>query len=160
MRAIKENPDDDNARCELAWDSAMGMNGIIKLGKRPAFQAHQIAHQLGAYTKCTHGKGLAVIQPAYYRHTYKGAVSKFARFAREVWGIRESQDDEELALSGICSLQDFVKEMGLPSTLDELGVGGDTIEKVARTTFIMDTSCERLTEKKILEIFKGIISTV
>lgn len=154
MRVIKENPDNENARRELAWDSAMGMNGIIKMGKKPAFQAHQIAHQLGAYTNCTHGKALSVIQPVYYRKTYKRAIPKFARFAREVWGIRESQDDEKLALAGICSLERFVREMGLPYAIDELGVEDGVIKKVVRSTFIMDTSCERLTTEKILEILE------
>lgn len=157
MRIIRDNPDNDDARRELAWDSAMGMNGIIKLGKKPAFQAHQIDHQLGAYTNCTHGMGLAVIQPAYYRMTYKSAVEKFARFAKEVWGICKVGSAQELALAGIGSLESFVKEMGLPSTLTELGVDNRIIEKIARTTYIMDTSCERLTKERIRELLESVL---
>ena len=37
-------------------------------------------HQLGAYTDCNHGQGLAVIHPAYYRHILKDAEGKFERF--------------------------------------------------------------------------------
>lgn len=42
--------------------------------------------QLGAYTDCNHGQGLAVIHPAYYRHIMKDASEKFTRFAQAVFG--------------------------------------------------------------------------
>lgn len=55
------------------WDSAMAENGILKCGRLTDFQTHQIEHQLGAYTDCNHGQGLAVIHPVYYRHIVKDA---------------------------------------------------------------------------------------
>lgn len=48
---------------KLAWASAMAENGVLKIGKVTDFQAHQIEHQLGAYTNCNHGASLAVIHP-------------------------------------------------------------------------------------------------
>lgn len=48
------------------WDSAMAENGILKCGRLTDFQAHQMEHQLGAYTDCNHGQGLAVIHPVYF----------------------------------------------------------------------------------------------
>jgi len=65
---IVEDPKDMEARRELMWDSAMAENGILKLAKVTDFQAHMIEHQLGVYTNCNHGCGLAVIQPVLYRH--------------------------------------------------------------------------------------------
>ena len=156
MRKIKINSDDDDAKSELAWDSAIAMNGILKAGKKPAFQAHQIDHQLGAYTNCTHGKGLAIIQPAYYLHTYKGAVGKFAKFAREVWGLDgNALSDDEMSVKGIEELKMFIKEVGLPVNFRELGgISKEVIDKVANTTYIMDTNCERLTREVIVEILE------
>ena len=159
MCKIKHNPEDDDARSELAWDSALAMNGILKAGKKAAFQAHQIDHQLGAYTNCTHGKGLAVIQPAYYLHTYKGAVEKFAKFARDVWGLDGNDlNDDEMALKGIEKLRIFIKKVGLPVNFRELGgISKDVIDKVSDTTFIMDTSCKKLTREVIAEILEDCI---
>ena len=77
------------------WDSAMAENGILKVGRVTDFQAHQMEHQLGAYTDCNHGQGLAVIHPAYYRHIVKDAEEKFARFGKEVFGVDTA---EELSL--------------------------------------------------------------
>ena len=61
MRVLLDDPQNYEARSELMWASAMGENSILKIGKITDFQAHQIEHQLGAYTGCNHGKGLAVI---------------------------------------------------------------------------------------------------
>ena len=109
----------------MMWDSTMAENQIIKLGKKMDFECHQIEHQLGAYTNCNHGCGLAVIHLVYYRHICQSGLEKFARFARNVWGISaEGKTKEELAIAGVEALADFIKEIGLPTTLRELGMKG------------------------------------
>ena len=93
----------------------MAENRIIKLGKRTDFQAHMMEHQLGAYTDCNHGCGLAVLQPAYYRYICEKETGKFARFAVRVWGIvKENKTETELAHEGVEALTRFVTEIGLP----------------------------------------------
>lgn len=75
IRLLKADTQNYDARSELMWASSMAENGILKIGKITDFQAHQIEHQLGAYTDCNHGKGLAVIHPVLYRHICRdGAV--------------------------------------------------------------------------------------
>lgn len=108
MRCVIDNtrkmiaaPEDLVPRSELFWASAMAENGILKIGKQTAFQAHMIEHQLGAYTDCNHGFGLAVIHPTMYRHMMSGVPEKFARFAAAVWGIdADGRTTEELAAAG------------------------------------------------------------
>ena len=73
MRRLLTDINDMQARGNLMWDSAMAENGILKVGRLTDFQAHQIEHQLGAYTDCNHGQGLAVIQPVYYQHILNDA---------------------------------------------------------------------------------------
>lgn len=85
IRILLTDPENYDARSELAWASAMAENGVLKIGKVSDFQAHQIQHQLGAYTDCNHGAGLAVIHPVLYRHIYKSGAARFARFAQNVW---------------------------------------------------------------------------
>ena len=55
IRILRNDPQSMTARSELMWASAMGENGILKIGKITDFQAHQLAHHLGAYTDCNHG---------------------------------------------------------------------------------------------------------
>lgn len=93
LKIVSKNVFDEDARRELMWDSAMAENGILKLGKVTDFQAHMIEHQLGAYTDCNHGCGLAVIHPVLYRHIYKDAAERFAHFAETCMGyIRRRKD--------------------------------------------------------------------
>ena len=77
MRTLLKDIHDYTARSNLMWTSAMAENGILKVGRLTDFEAHQIEHQLGAYTDCNHGQGLAVIHPAYYRRLVGSAVPKF-----------------------------------------------------------------------------------
>ena len=113
IRRLLANIDDLQARGNLMWDSAMAENGILKVGRLTDFQTHQIEHQLGAYTDCNHGQGLAVIQPVYYRHILADAEEKFTWFAREVFG-------KETAAEGVEALTAFVEECGLPTRLGQL----------------------------------------
>lgn len=156
LRASIKNPQDYTARSNLMWESTMGENRIIKLGKRMDFECHQMEHQLGAYTNCNHGAGLAVLHPVYYRHIYKDGLSKFQKFAVNVWGISpDGKTDEELARAGVEALADFIQEIGLPTTLRELGVN-ETIdlEAIANSCNLAPGSFKKMTHEEILEIFR------
>lgn len=156
IRAAIKDPQDIQARSELMWDSAMAENGILKLGKVTDFQAHQIEHQLGAYTDCNHGQGLAVIHPVLYRHIYEAGVSKFARFAKEVWHVDDTNlTEKETALKGIEALADFIKEIRLPTTLTQMNITDvDMLKKVADSSNITAGCCKQLSHDEIFEILK------
>lgn len=113
-------------------------------------------HQLGAYTNCNHGEGLAVLHPVYYRRIYKYGLPKFKRFATEVWGVSaDGKTDEETALAGVEALANFIKEIGLPATLRELGVTEQTdLKEIANTVALVPGSYKKMTPEEILAIFK------
>lgn len=154
LRAAIHDPKDHNARSNLMWDSTLAENRLIKMGKTCDFECHNIEHQLGAYTDCNHGCGLAVIHPVYYRHIYQYGLPKFVRFAENVWGIqRNGRSDDELALAGIDALSDFIKEIGLPVTLKQLGVKNRSILKdIADSCGISSGSYKKMTHGEILDI--------
>lgn len=156
IRTLLKDEKNYHARSELMWASAMGENGILKIGKVTDFQAHQIEHQLGAYTDCNHGQGLAVIHPTLYRHIYKEAAGKFARFAKEVWGISgEGKSDEQTAAEGIDALEAFIKEIGMPSSLKEMGITDkEMLRKVADSSNVTAGCCKKLTADEIFEILE------
>lgn len=156
LRAAIQNPEDYTARSNLMWDAVMAENRVIKLGKRTDFECHQMEHQLGAYTNCNHGAGLAVLHPVYYRHIYMNGLAKFKRFAVNVWGIPTAgKSDEEIAGLGVEALADFIKEIGLPTTLRELGVDqGTDLRTIADSCAVVSGGYKKMTKKEILEIFK------
>ena len=156
LRAAIQNPEDYTARSNLMWESAMAENRIIKLGKRMDFECHQMEHQLGAYTNCNHGEGLAVLHPVYYRHIYRDGLAKFQKFAVHVWGISpEGKTGDALARAGIEALADFIKEIGLPTTLQELGLDASVdLKTIADSCNLAAGGYRKLTHEEILKIFQ------
>lgn len=155
MRKLLVDSENYDVRSELMWASSMAENGILKIGKITDFQAHQIEHQLGAYTDCNHGAGLAVIHPVLYRHIYKDGTERFARFAKNVWGIPDKADDVQTALAGIEALADFIKEVGLPTSFTQMGISKDTdFRAIADSTNITTGCCRKLTHDEIYEILR------
>ena len=153
IRALINNPSDYNARSELMWASSIAENGILKIGKQTDFQAHQIEHQLGAYTDCNHGQGLAVIHPILYRHICENGAARFARFARNVWGIADRETALETALAGVEALAEFIRQIGLPTSFKEMGIPENTdYQAIANSTNITAGCCKRLTHDEIYEI--------
>ena len=153
IRVLLADPKNYEARSELAWASAMAENGILKIGKITDFQCHMLEHQLGAYTDCNHGAGLAVLHPVLYRHIYKDGAKRFARWAQNVWGIAPKATDEGTALAGINALADFIKEIGLPTSFVELGIPADTdLRAVADSTVVTPGCCKKLTRDEIYDI--------
>ena len=149
MRRLLSDINDMQARGNLMWDSAMAENGILKVGRLTDFQAHQIEHQLGAYTDCNHGQGLAVIHPAYYRHILKDAEEKFTRFAREVFGVNTAEE-------GLDALTAFIRECGLPTKMKELKsrveITPEVLRQVADTCNIIKCNPRELSRDEIYEI--------
>ena len=156
MKRLMGNIDDIQARGNLMWDSAMAENGILKVGRVTDFQCHQMEHQLGAYTDCGHGQGMAVLHPSYYRHIYRDGLSKFARFAVNVWGISpEGKSREELARAGIDALEAFIRDMGLPTTLRQLGIKDQKqLKSIADSCRFSPGGYRKILPGEILEIFK------
>ena len=149
MRRLLADMNDMQARGNLMWDSAMAENGILKVGRLTDFQAHQIEHQLGAFTDCNHGQRLAVIHPAYYRHILKDAEAKFTRFAKVVFGV-------ETAEEGLNALTAFIQECGLPTKLGELKskveITPQLLRQVADTCNIIKCNPRQLSRDEIYQI--------
>lgn len=155
MREALKNPDDRFVRSELIWAAAMGENGILKLGKVTDFQCHMLEHQLGAYTDCNHGQGLAVIHPVLYKRIYKENKAQFVRFAVNVWGVDpDGKTDDTIACEGIYELEEFIKEVGLPTSFSEMGITDTDWKAIAESTIITAGCARKLTADELLEILQ------
>lgn len=166
IHAVIADPDDDFARGELMWDSAMAENGLLKLGKVTDFQCHMIEHAVGAYTDCNHGQGLAILHPTFYRHLLNAGTAKLARMAQEVWGVKSdvegvtyrNADAAELRIiaeKGIAALEAFIKEIGLPTHWSEIGITDDAVLRAASDTcFITPGCCKQMSRNEIFELLK------
>ena len=150
MRTLLKDINDYAARSNLMWTSAMAENGILKVGRVTDFECHQMEHQLGAYTDCNHGQGLAVLHPAYYRHNVKDAPEKFARLGREVFGVNGAE-------AAVDALADFIRECGLPTRLTELRskaeITPELLRQVADSVNLLPNGPRQLTHDEVYDIF-------
>lgn len=157
IRATLADPSDVAARSELVWAAAMAENGMLKLGKTTDFQCHMLEHQLGAYTDCNHGRGLAVLHPALYKRYLPEAAPQFARLAVEVWGVDpEGKSELELAEAFIAALADFIKEIGMPSTLSEMDIAltDEEAQAIAKTTIRTGGCVKKFSDEELLAVLE------
>ena len=145
---------DYEARSNIMWCATVALNRITGLSKTQDWEVHNMEHQVGAYTDCAHGVGLAILSVPYYRHIYSYGLDKFVRFARKVWKVNEEgKSKEEIALAGIQALGAFIQEMGIPTTLREVGVSEEMLPLIAKST-IQGGGYKVLSEAEILKILQ------
>ncbi|MDG2640154.1 iron-containing alcohol dehydrogenase [Vibrio parahaemolyticus] len=155
LRVALKTPDDYEARSNIMWNATLALNTITGLSKTQDWQVHMIEHQLGAYTDCAHGMGLAAVSLPYYRLIYKFGLDKFVRFATEVWGVSaEGKTKEQIALEGIDALEAFTKECGIVTSLEELGATKEMLPKIAESTIIIGNGYKKLTNEEVLNILE------
>ncbi len=92
---------------------------------------------------------------AYYRRAMQHGLSKFVRFAKNVWNIQSNgMTDEQIAEAGLQALKDWMLEIGLPLTISALGATADMIPGITETTVVYPAGYLNLTKEDIIEILK------
>ena len=157
--AALEDPENYEARANLMWASTLGLNHILTAGKGGAWSCHPMEHQLSAFYDITHGVGLATLTPAWMRYVLcDRTVDRFALYARQVWDV-EPEDRYQAAEEGIRRTENFFREIGLPSTLSEVGIGREHFqemaEKAVEVSGIATRSYYHLGAEDIVKIFES-----
>ena len=151
--AVKE-PQNYEARSNIMWCATIALNTITGLSKQQDWEVHMIEHQLGAYTDCAHGAGLAAISVPYYKYILKYGEDKFVRFAKNVWNIPcDGMSKTDAANAGIEKLCEFITALGLPLTLRELGASEDMLPKIANSC-VLGGGYKQMDENDILNVLK------
>lgn len=114
-------PENYDARANLMWASTMALNGLTGLGNANGWTVHPIEHEVSAYYDITHGAGLAILTPRWMQYCLSDkTVAKFAAFGRNVWNL--NGNDEEVAKEAIQVTYNWIKSLGLPTTLAGIGI--------------------------------------
>lgn len=129
-----EEPENYEARANLMWASSWAINGFIRGGKKTAWSCHPMEHELSAYYDITHGLGLAILTPRWMEYTLnENTVSKFYQYGVNVFGINKDLPEMEVAKQSIKCTEDFLfGQLGLQSTLTEIGIDESKIELMAK----------------------------
>lgn len=151
-----ENPRDYAARANIMWGATLALNGLLDGSKQQDWMVHQIEHQIGAYTDCPHGLGLAAVSGNYYRLLLPDAPYRFSRFATNVWGIDPSgKTQEELGEAGIRAMEDFFRALGAPTSLRELGMDEHApLEEIADSCRLLRGSYHPVTHLELRKLLR------
>ena len=128
------NPNDNEARANIMWAGMMAHNDCCGVGREQDWGSHDLEHELSALYDCAHGAGLAVVFPAWMEYNMGHDVMRFAQVANRVWGCAmDFQHPELTAKAGIAAFRAFLRSIGMPQTLAELGGKEEDIPYLAHT---------------------------
>ncbi|PKN30928.1 MAG: alcohol dehydrogenase, partial [Deltaproteobacteria bacterium HGW-Deltaproteobacteria-20] len=120
------------AREQVQWASIVALNGWIQAGVDMVPPMHMIEHALSAHHNITHGAGLAIVGPAWMRFAAKARPARFAQFAERVFGISpEGKGVQIVSREGIDAYVAFLREIGCPTRLSDVGIGDELVEQYA-----------------------------
>lgn len=132
-RTADQRPDDYEARAALMWAGSLSHNDLTGAGRTVFMQVHQLEHELsGMDDRIAHGAGLSALWASWARYVYRHNISRFARYAVNVWNLdMDFEHPEKTALAGIRATEKFFCELNMPVTLKELGVSTSSFKEMA-----------------------------
>ncbi len=125
------NPTDYAARSDLMWAGTLAHNDVCGVGRVQDWASHGIEHELSAKYDVAHGAGLAVVMPAWLDYVQGANLARVARWAERVWGVPPDGAAAERAAAGIARYRGWIKALGMPTTLKELGIAAADIPELA-----------------------------
>ena len=156
--AVKE-PKVYEYREQLMLASTLAHNNLFGVGRVQDWASHWMEHELSAFYDIAHGAGLAIMTPAWMKYVYKENKSRFVQFAVNVMGSKVSiADTDRVILDGISRLEQWFKDMGLPTSFRDAGLPSDKIEEMA--THVLEGGrtaaggLKKLYHDDIVEIYK------
>jgi len=147
---ILENPKEYDARAEFSIAATWALNNLTSYGTGGFnFPNHMIEHSLSAVYDVPHGAGLAVVIPAWMKLTKAENREIYERFAKEIFGLNSAEQ-------GITALENWFREISLPTTLADLKIDKKDTRMLAENAYL--TSVKWGMEKKYtVEAIKDIL---
>jgi hypothetical protein len=122
--------------------------------------------QLSAHYDTAHGAGLAVVMPAWFQYIVDNGtpeqVARVAQFGTSIFGVRPDMADvKATANAGIEAFRAWIRSIGMPLTLVELGIPKADLPAVIKRT--VDANNGKISgfidldEKAITAIYNSIV---
>ncbi len=141
-KAIADGTDLE-ARSQVQWASVVALNGWVQAGALAPYPVHMIEHTLSAHHDIAHGAGLAVVNPAWMRFAARTRPARFAQFAQRIFGLSlKHPEDADAAAEGIDRFEAFLRSIGCPTRLSEVGIGDELLARYAQDTVLVAHDAE------------------
>lgn len=120
-KILVKEPENYESRAAVMWASSLSHNGLTGCGTEGGdWACHRIEHELGGLFDCAHGAGLGAIWASWARFVIDADSARFAAFAHNVMGIKNSGDDMKDGLEGISAMEEFYRSINMPVSVREL----------------------------------------
>ena len=118
---VMKKPEDYRLRAQIMWAGSLAHNDLTECGTEKDFATHKLEHELSALFGVTHGAGLAAIWASWARYVMERHLNRFVQFAVNVMGVtNDFSHPEETALKGIEAIEQFYRQIGMPTSIPEL----------------------------------------
>lgn len=128
-----KNPRDYAARANMMWASSLAHNGLTQCGRVTQLTVHQLEHELsGFYPTVSHGAGLAALWCSWARYVCDANIPRFLQYAHNVWNLDiDFEHPKDVVLKAIDMQEAYYKSINMPTSLRELGIKEEDLEKFA-----------------------------
>ena len=135
-RRCMQEPENYAARANVMWAGMIAQNNSTGVGRAQDWGTHHMENELSSMYGCSHGAGLSALFPAWLTYTMNIDINRSAQFAVRVWGCEMNfADPAETAKEGIAKFTAFMKEIGMPTTITEVGAKEADIPALAKNMF-------------------------
>lgn len=122
-KILCEDPKNYEARAEIMWCGSLSHNGLTGCGTNGGdWATHLIEHEIGGMFDVAHGAGLAAVWGSWARYVMDEKPERFEQFAKNVMGVSDRGDARKTAIAGIEAVENFYREIHMPTNMRELGV--------------------------------------
>lgn len=131
--ALRE-PENYEARANILWSASWAINGLVRNMMSCGWSCHPLEHQLSAWYDITHGLGLAILTPRWMEAILNEETApRMHRLGTAVFGIDAGDSPMEGAKAAVKALEHWLyEELGLASTLTEIGIGDEHFAEMSR----------------------------
>lgn len=126
-----ENGGDTQARAGVMMAA---LHAGLAFGTAGTAAAHAIQYPVGALTHTAHGIGVAVLMPYVMAFNRPACTAEFAKIASAM-GV-EGHDEEKLADAAIEAVRKLLGRIGIPATLQDIGLSRDDLAHVAAQSML------------------------
>lgn len=108
------------SRAELLWAAQLSIAHLSDQGRNFVGNIHATERVVGNYFGFPHGAGIAIVSLAWFKYALNDQTAyRFARWAKNVWGVDPALSDMAAAQEGIRRFEAFMEELGVPTRLSQ-----------------------------------------
>ncbi len=129
---VMQEPDNYEARAALMWCGTIAHNNTCGVGRIPDLAVHLIQHPISGNFGTAHGAGCGVITLGWMKYVYRHDMARFVRYFTRIWNVENDEFDPEGTIKrGIETQKKFYESIGMPTTLEGVGMHEKDIDKLA-----------------------------